>query len=387
MKHSAKKIPLLASAGALAVFAFLAAGAPPAGAVIKGICSDCHTMHNSQDNGSMAFNAGPGPNAYLTRGSCVGCHAQNSNEKIVSFGDNKFPQVMHTDATGDLAGGNFAYITGAKGGGAHDSKGHNVRDVVNQDSRAGLYAPPGGIRQSFHDNGYVVNSGNLTCAGNNGCHGHRYADPSNGIVGLRGAHHGNVDGKLTVADTPANSYRFLLGVKGLENTDPDGRWQNKSSSSHNEYFGAASPGLIGCSNVSCHQAGGVKAPNNTMSGLCATCHGNFHTLTTSSSSGIGASASSPFIRHPADIVIRNSGEYAGYTSYNLTAPVGRQTLPDAPSATVTPGSDTVSCLSCHMAHASDYPSMLRFDYSQMMAHNGGAASGNGCFACHTTKDE
>lgn len=386
---------LLAAGGVLVMLSLSPGGTPPAEALIRGVCSDCHTMHNSQDGESMAFGAGGDRvNAMLTRGGCIGCHAQNTGEKIVTFGSNKFPQVMHTDAGGDLAAGNFAYITGDKGSGAHDSKGHNVRDVVNQDSRAGLFGPPGGAVFFFHNNGGNVNSGNLTCAGNNGCHGYRAGDGfgiGSGIIALKGAHHGNVDGLLNSALTLPGSYRFLLGVRGLENPNPDDRWQNRSSSSHNEYFGASTPGYIypagDCE--SCHSAidGYIRPHNNTISAFCATCHGNFHTLTTGSSTGIGTDTVSPFIRHPTDIVIKNEGEYAGYTTYNITAPAGRQVLPESPSSDVTPGSDTVTCLSCHMAHASDYSSMLRFDYSQMMAHEGGDASGNGCFACHTTKDE
>jgi hypothetical protein len=390
-----KKRSILASGAVLAAVVLLA-GVEPAEAVIRGTCADCHTMHNSQDGGSMAY--GTGPNAMLTRGSCIGCHAQNpaGGAKIVTIGGNSFPQVMHADASGDLAAGNFAYITGAKGSGANDNRGHNVIDVVSQDSRAGMYGPPGGIVQSGHNNGGVVNSSNLTCAGGNGCHGNRGGGLPSGVLGLKGAHHGNVDGLLTEATTPANSYRFLMGVRGLENPNTDDRWQNASSSSHNEYFGAATPGVYGCSNTSCHtggHSGPVVTKNNTISGFCGTCHGNFHTLYSYNNSGaristgIGTSTSSPFIRHPSDIVIKNSGEYAGYTTYNLSAPVGRQTLVATPSSTVTPGTDTITCLSCHMAHASNYAAMLRFDYSQMMAHNGGAASGSGCFACHTTKDE
>ncbi|MDP2106541.1 MAG: cytochrome c3 family protein, partial [Desulfobulbaceae bacterium] len=159
------------------------------------------------------------------------------------------------------------------------------------------------------------------------------------------------------------------------------------------YFGAATPGNLPSNCGACHSgAGYVQPSNNTISGFCGTCHGNFHTLTGTSgggstSTGIGATTTSPFLRHPSDIVIKNAGEYALYTSYNLTAPPGRQTLPAAPSATVAPGSDTVTCLSCHFSHASNFPSMLRFDYSQMTAHNNGPGSNTGCFACHTTKDE
>lgn len=45
----------------------------------------------------------------------------------------------------------------------------------------------------------------------------------------------------------------------------------------------------------------------------------------------------------------------------------------------------VFCLSCHRAHGSPYPDMLRFDYSEMQA-GGGGATGTGCFKCHSAKD-
>jgi hypothetical protein len=57
----------------------------------------------------------------------------------------------------------------------------------------------------------------------------------------------------------------------------------------------------------------------------------------------------------------------------------------APSSVVTPGTDIVMCLSCHMAHASPYPHMLRWDYSEMITGNGEAVSGKGCFVCHSSK--
>ncbi|MCK4536244.1 MAG: hypothetical protein KAT93_04480, partial [Desulfuromonadales bacterium] len=67
-------------------------------AVIRGVCSDCHTMHNSQDGQVMAdFKGETGPNAALTRGSCFGCHAQVSGQALVSVGTASIPQVMHTE--------------------------------------------------------------------------------------------------------------------------------------------------------------------------------------------------------------------------------------------------------------------------------------------------
>lgn len=354
-------------------------------AKVTGLCSNCHTMHNSQDNAAMATLGGePGitPNAFLTRGSCVGCHAMGNANKIESLGINDVPQVMHTDGSGDLAGGNFAYILGMKGSGASDAKGHNVIDFDDDDGN--LDGPPGSIKQFFHDN--VVNDGNLTCAGTNGCHGYRNDGKGSGTTALVGAHHGNVDGKCDTASEVGDSYRFLLGVKGLENqTD---KWQNKSETSHNEYFGQPSPQRLGCNggDLSCHGAGGIRPPSNTISEFCATCHGNFHTLETATSDGVGSGVS-PFIRHPTDYTLPDTDEYASYTAYSTEAPIARIVVPDTASATVMPGSDTVMCLSCHAAHATDYPDMLRWDYGNMVAHNAGASAGTGCFVCHTTKDD
>jgi predicted CxxxxCH...CXXCH cytochrome family protein len=347
---------------------------------IQGACSDCHTMHNSQGNAAMNFDGSTTPNENLTRGDCYGCHAQGGASALVTLGATSIPQVFHTGAT-DLAGGNFAYITGLKGSGAADNKGHNIGSLTGTDGV--LYGPPGGIVQFGHDDGYNVNTDNLSCAGTNGCHGYRYA-PSTLPEGVTGSHHKNVDGQLSNPTSPGDSYRFLMGVKGLESPD----WQNSAGpTSHNEYFSIASPVQLGCSNLSCHSSSaGVQPPDGTMSQFCATCHGNFHTVATTSSDGIGTVAASPFIRHPTDLSLPATGEYAAYTVYNVNAPVARLSVPAVSSSVVTPGSDTVMCLSCHVAHASDYPDMLRWDYSTMVAGNGGAASDTGCFTCHTTKD-
>ncbi|MBU1640151.1 MAG: hypothetical protein KKG53_06675 [Proteobacteria bacterium] len=330
--------------------------------------------------------SGSTPNLYLTKGSCVGCHAMGTANKIELLGSTPVPQVLHVDGSGDLAGGNFAYLLGNKGSGASDAKGHNVIDFNNADEA--LYGPPGGIVQTGHSDGYNVNDGNLTCSGTNGCHGYRYASLPliSGVATLSGAHHNNVDGKCDVATNPANSYRFLTGVKGYENqTD---KWQNVSSSSHNEYFGQVTPVQLGCSGSAshCHNIG-ISPPDNTMSQFCATCHGNFHTLSTSTSDGIGSSFTSPFIRHPTDVALPASGEYASYTSYNIDAPVARTLVPDAASSAVTPGSDVVMCLSCHAAHATDFPDMLKWDYDLMKANDPSSPSNSGCFVCHTTKDD
>ncbi len=373
------------------IFLAIIAWGDSATAKIQGACGDCHTMHNSQNNGSMNFNGSLTPNTSLTRGDCIGCHAQGGSSPTLVVGTSIIPQIMHTGAT-DLAGGNFAYITGMAGSGAADSKGHNIAALTGPD--ATLYAPPGGIVNiggPSHVLGNTVNTNTLTCDGNNGCHGYRHygtgGDSTYKVKGVTGSHHKNVDGQLTLADEPANSYRFLMAVKGLESPD----WEeNATPDNHNEYYALSAPVQLGCSApaVKCHSGPGglTQPPDGTMSQFCATCHGSFHTLATTETEGVGTVANSPFVRHPTDLSLPATGDYADYTVYNLEAPVARLAVPAVSSSTVTPGSDAVMCLSCHVAHASDYPDMLRWDYSTMIAGNGGAASNTGCFTCHTTKD-
>jgi len=342
----------------------------PAIAAITGTCSNCHTMHNSQNGTSMNFDNSDTPNDVLLRADCLGCHAIGLTTNIDPT--TGAPQVSHTDAI-DLAGGNFAYMLGGKGSGASDAKGHNVKDFGKSDDI--LNAAPGLLPETGHN--IIITDSYLTCAGYIGCHGHRYDDSNKttGVAMLKGAHHQNVEGKCDTADTIANSFRFLLGVKGLEDSD----WQaTKSISDHNEYFGETTPMDVSCSN-SCHLSGGVQPPNNTISGFCATCHGRFHDRTE-----IGGTTS-PFKRHPTDIVLPSGGEYSAYTTYSIEAPVARTTVPDTPSPTVTPGTDVVMCLSCHGAHATDYPDILRWDYSDMIA--GDTSKSGGCFTCHTTKNQ
>jgi len=326
----------------------------------------------------MTFDSSATPNPNLTRGDCYGCHAQGGSTPTVPLATDAIPQVLHTGAN-DLAGGNFAYITGAKGAGGAN-RGHNIGDLTGTDPV--LNYPPG-VLYDIH--GDVVNTFTLTCAGRTGCHGYRYpADPL--PDGVTGAHHSNADGQLILATEPGNSYRFLMGVKGYESSD----WEeNPSILSHNEYYGLTAPIVLnGCSNpTGCHSSpAGIKPPDGTISQFCATCHGNFHTLGFSgfgAYDGIGPDAISPFIRHPTDLALPSSGEYLAYTVYDPQVPIARTSVPLSPSSDVNAGSDAVMCLSCHRAHATDYPDMLRWDYTTMIAAGGGSG---GCFVCHSTKN-
>jgi hypothetical protein len=203
----------------------------------------------------------------------------------------------------------------------------------------------------------------LTCAGSNGCHGNR--NVGNPFAAIRGAHH--ADDSPVDGSTIAKSYRFLKntdktrGVLGLEDQD----WgQNISVKKHNEY----SP---------------------TMDNFCAGCHGSFYR-------GDKIGKMSPWFRHPAGIVLPKSDAYRNYNPdvtppadisgiriYSLDAPVARDDVPAVPTEIVKPGTDIVFCLSCHVAHASQNESMLRWNYDAIVS----GETGGGCLLCHTDKSE
>jgi hypothetical protein len=196
-----------------------------------------------------------------------------------------------------------------------------------------------------------------------------------------GYHHADDTG-LVIDSEAEGWYRFLdghlsamnIGVSGIEDTD----WQNTySATDHNEYLGNQSSLT---NNVA--MAAGVIGLGNVMTGYCCGCHGNFHRE---------QNTSGAWIRHPADAVIPNSGEYAsafgasgGTGTYDPQVPVARDDLSGGVSGTVTLDDDMVMCLSCHRPHGSPYDDMLRWDYSGMLA--GGGGSSGGCFKCHTEKD-
>ena len=169
-------------------------------------------------------------------------------------------------------------------------------------------------------------------------------------------------------------YRFLSGHmtddgRGVEGIEHE-KWNYGAvENSHNEYLGNFNDGRFGFS------------LGNTTTAFCTGCHGQFHTEQ--------KNESGQWIRHPSDLKIPDSGEYAAAfgCNYDPNVPVARISLSDGVRCKVTPGSDMVMCLSCHVAHGSPYPDMLRWDYDYMVAGTTNpAVQGTGCFKCHTEKD-
>lgn len=344
-------------------------------AAVKGLCSDCHTMHNSQQGSLVAFSRDSSgqsvlaevPFKKLLKTDCVGCHSDSGSETVLIQGDRKTPVVFNLteptyppngSSSSALAGGNF-YWTAQLG----DQYGHNVYGISEQDSRlgGGILAPggvPGTVDACASCHRTLATEG----TGCNGCH----------VV----QHHATGLNEVTTGEE--GWYRFLGsvmqrgeggeatpdGVTGLE--DPD--WeQSPSATRHNTYQGSTTPY-------------GSYLDTRSISQKCTGCHGIFHGNTT---------ANSTWIRHPVDVVIPNTPEFSGLTGYDPLVPVARRNVgaDDANSPGITLGSDVVSCISCHRAHGSPYPAMLRWGYRAWPGNDpytGGPAV-NGCAVCHTSK--
>lgn len=311
-------------------------------AMVKGVCSDCHTMHNSQMGEEMAYDFSDTTHTFSTTAtpkptlliySCVGCHT-NVNNDATKVG---IVPIVFNPAdvpTKPLAGGNFYYVIQDK------ANGHNVVGITVADSSFTGKKIPGSATD--------YNGNQVACAGESGCHGDRSAG-NDELEAMKTAHHTDDDTGGVTGASIGLSYRFLDGILGTEDDDWE---QNDGNTTHNEYKGATSPGT------------------DTISSLCGKCHGDFH-----SSAGTG----SPWLRHPTDYTLPGgTTEYAAYTTYSMTAPVAR-TSPGTSSNDVGPGTGTaiVMCLSCHRAHGSPNYKMIRWNYKANM---------DGCIVCHTSKN-
>jgi predicted CXXCH cytochrome family protein len=371
-------------------------------AKVSGVCSNCHTMHNSQNgtrmvldlrsqqNNPYCFTCHNEPRQALLRLNCIGCHAQSPNGVYNIIPLDNVPQVAHHDAI-DLAGGNYRYVYDGAGG--DDRKGHNIHGFsgISFDSYQFLSTnPPPGYNSSYDPSpGYQGNAGDpfqIMCAGRNGCHGNR--NQTGQLFAIKGSHHaddsmlkfggafmdsaqGNGTGDTSDFTTTGKSYRFLYNVHGAEDSD----WQaTVSLTDHNEYRG----------NTFAARTEQNWTDIRSISQLCAECHGIFHA---SGSSGIGTA--SPWLRHPVDVVLPDRGEYSAYRTYSIEAPVARPEsffVNGLSSADyqVSPDTDLVMCLSCHRAHASPYLDILRWNYDTMVV--GDPSKSGGCFTCHTQKN-
>jgi predicted CXXCH cytochrome family protein len=314
---------------------------------------------------------------YQGNQGCIYCHSSSTSSTTYTLNPEDYPYdvsseiivpvVVYTGATAPtdyLSGGNFWWVQ------TDDTKGHNIFDTNPDDE---LTSAPGRAigctgSGSCHDNLYektAIGPGGLwdtqACTS---CH---MVDDTSGPTGF---HHAD-DSNIVVGSSDYDSdgyFRFLkghmsgghVGVCGIEDDD----WGSTSSpTDHNEYLGYSGSKV----NSGYFANFGYR---HTMTAYCGGCHGNFHISSLSASGG-------DWIRHPAGAVLPDSGEIALYTIFDPDAPVARPDLTGwtGPDSTVTPGTDLVNCLSCHRAHGSPFPNMLRWD----------STAADACATCHTLK--
>lgn len=347
-------------------------------AFVSGPCTDCHTMHHSQDGGALTAWGDNGPYDALLTVDCIGCHTgDNTVGGKVPFvmSENMVPNYGATgteSSTTTLAGGSFYWVL------MNDTRGHNVAGYCNQDSTmvpVDGTLPPGFAGGRAAADGTVPGGGSwpvsrqITCAGTYGCHGSHGVDSVAGA--LSGGHHALSGSSIFDPENSPADYRMLVGIAGIE----DPAWELKPlASRHNQYHGVDNPG---------------STDTSTISYLCSECHGRFHY-----NDDAAAPSVSPWLRHPTnfDMSQASGSDYDSYNEdvgvgiYSLVAPVAsdqgllanRGVIQDRVMEAGSQSDAIVTCLSCHRAHGSPYYKSMRWNYA-------GSATGGYCSVCHSSK--
>ncbi|MCJ7618090.1 MAG: hypothetical protein MUO43_16290 [Desulfobacterales bacterium] len=336
-----KKIKILWSM-AMVISLLLFGGAGIGYAAVTGICSNCHTMHNSQDGTAMAYDASgvktATASAHLAVSSCIGCHA-------TAVGAVVGPKIDGTYGTDSCAGGTFRAADADT-----DQKIHNVNVAIHALGTDSVFLGAGDIpglsAGGLNGKGISTSPEDLTCAGANGCHGD--ATITGNDLGIGGFHHGSKEG-----------YRFLqiasnqAAVSGKGSLD----WEaaQPDATNHNVYSSSTTIGI---------------------NKFCANCHPNFH-------SEANTKSGSDWIRHPTDATL--PGTWAPNTTAADLYSQHPFAFADISGKAIGVAYDEtdaqVMCLSCHRAHGSPYNDILRWDYADQCA--GSATTDYGCLGCHS----
>jgi len=325
--------------GLVIVISMLLCGVGTGYAAVSGVCSDCHTMHNSQGGEPMRDDGVEAPLSALLLNDCLGCHTTTGVDPFVGG----YPYVqLASGATDDncLAGGFFSTTMGM---GNNDDNHHGI----------GNTSEPAGFDE-IETTWYTGTSDGLGCAGTNGCHGNE--TDLDDMAAIKGGHH------------DPSAYRILYvgtdgvvgsGAKDYEDAIIDDPSTSVVTSGDDQ-------------NVNIYSAG-VDDPS--ISELCAKCHGDFHNENgTTGDSGLA----SPWIRHPTDVAIPTTWEIGG-TDYIPDGDDYKHNPVGYDDATFDITNKKATCLSCHRAHGTASNDLLRWGYSTQDA---GSGDEYGCLGCH-----
>lgn len=394
------------------------------------ICTDCHTLHNSEDGAAVAVAGGAfygtGPNReLLKRGDwtdmCLSCHkaGQNTSGTVALPGVTdsgwEAPVVMTTDGVDPagkaMPGGDFYWsnLDPKKGHNPAYTKGSMATPTsffMKADPTLGS-TPPGG----------TITDGEWSCHSCHGMHA-RYSDSYSAWRQLKRT----VNGKKVTGDVTGFGVETLTG-----NVTQDAAYEPIKSNSRGDIVGTdyknvrkdLNP-LEGADLFLDESDTNKNVYRGGFSSFCSACHGDFHggngeTRTTDNAkTRVGGT----WVKHPTNVKMNEAGSKYGITTYTKQVSNAQLTSPNPlgydwryplvqPEADFTVkaniasmtdpltalGDDRIMCLTCHKAHATPYENMTRWDANGhaflangQMDLDGTLSNGDniayGCGKCH-----
>ncbi|MBI5442713.1 MAG: hypothetical protein HY900_16055 [Deltaproteobacteria bacterium] len=412
MKRNRKSIALLVAAAMTAAPALAAApaGRPGAFPGSEGgpntkqyhsydglICTDCHTLHNSEGGAKVATTGGWGAEAayreLLKKGDwtdmCLSCHKQGYNTSatadLVGVENSGWiaPIVMTNDGIvpGGIAmpAGDFYWSN------LDPKKGHNpsytkgsmttaTSKLIQADSVLGS-TPPGGS----------ITDGEWSCHSCHGMHA-RFSDSYGAWRQLKR----KVNNKNVSGDVTSFGVETIVG-----NVTQDAAYEPIKSNSRgdivgNDYLNVRKDlkPLEGADLFQSESDTNKNVYRGGFSSFCAACHGDFHggngeTRTTDNGkTRVGGT----WLKHPTNVKMNEAGSKYGISTYtkqvtntqstapnpvgydwryplvqpdsDFTVKVDVASMGDALTAI---GDDRIMCLTCHKAHATKFENMVRWD--------------------------
>ena len=315
------------------------------------LCTDCHTMHFSQQHnwdGTSPVSTTPqpngnwlsatGPNAFLLKAPanqlCLACHdGQTFAPDVMAANVNAAP------TQGRSAG---ALNQAASGAGYETWKGHTLDATT---------APPGfnpaavGAPATWYDP-----AGGLECISCHAQHGPVTSYRNLGPYSL-GAAAASARPTYVIATTNDATKDVWINI-------PTGYAANSgSAATFNPFYATAS--------VSYNRNDATVATtktSNKLDTLCGTCHGNFHGGAGDANIGGAPLALDAFIRHPTSQVTIGAAGAQGYGGHsNLPRYVANTTKTKVYASDRTAFTDAApGCVSCHKAHGNQNPFGLVF---------------------------
>ncbi|MBI5342479.1 MAG: hypothetical protein HZB63_04055 [Deltaproteobacteria bacterium] len=397
------------------------------------ICTDCHTMHGSEDGAKV--NAGSGAGQWTGTGGfrellykgdwtdmCLSCHKQGFNSSatadlpsVVNSGWTA-PIVMTLDGTGpggiSMPAGDFYFSN------LDPKKGHNpaytkgsmataTSKLMAKDTVLGS-TPPGG----------AITDGEWSC---HSCHG-MHSRFSGSYTAWRQVKR-KVNGVVVTGDVSGFGVETTAGGETQNASYEPIKSNSRGDVQGNNYVNLRKDGqaLQGADLLAVYSDTNKNVYQGGFSSFCSACHGDFHggngeaRTADNSKTRVGGA----WIKHPTNVTMdQSTGSKYGINTYKAVVintqgtnpnPAGydwkyplikadadfavKSAVASATDPATLATTDRISCLTCHKAHASQYENMTRWDTN---AHSyiadgavdfEGQASGGdnpayGCGKCH-----